>query len=512
MESTTSNNKRIAKNTAFLYLRMLLTSFLSLYTARLILKVLGVEDFGIYNVVGGVVTFMGFLTASLSSATQRFLAFDLGKNDGNEFGKTFSMLINIYMAFCVIALVVLEIVGPIYINHYMTIPQGRITAAHWVFQFSLASFLVSTFSVPFRSSIVAYEIMGVYAYVGIIESVLQLLIVVGLQYIDYDHLVIYGLFMCILHIGITLSMIMYSKYKLEFCKYQRYWNADRFKELISYSGWNLFGSTTGVMNIQGQAIVLNYFFGPVVNAAKAIADRVNGIISMFAQNFYMAVTPQIIKSYAAGNIDYTRSLVLNSSRYSYFLLFIIALPIYAVMEPLLALWLGQEQVSEEMVKFCQCVLLYACIDILEKPITMAVRATGDIKRYQILVGSLTLTFIPLCIIIFLLGAPAYASVLLLAVVNFIVLFIRIHIVCPIIKTTQREYALAVLLRISLTTIMSLLISLLLLYYIPADGFFWLVRGALVLFVCIIVIFFVGLKIEERKMIIDIVRNRVISKP
>lgn len=507
-EGETSNNKRIAKNTAYLYLRMMFTAFLSLYTARLVLQNLGVEDFGIYNVVGGVVTFMGFLTATMSSATQRFLTYHLGTGDGLKFKQTFSLLINIYLIFCAIALVLLEIIGPIYISRYMTIPPERIAAAQWVFQFSLLTFLVNTFSVPYKSSIVAYEKMAVYAYIGIAEAVLSLGVVIALPYIPFDKLIVYGALMCIMYIGLVAVMIIYCHNKLTGCRYFKYWDSKYVKEIISYSGWNLFGSTTGVMNLQGQAIVLNYFFGPIVNAAKAIADRVNGMITQFSHNFYMAVTPQIIKSYAAGNIEYMRSLVLNSSRYSFLMLYLISVPLIVAMEPLLELWLGKEQVSLEMIRFCQCTIIYSLVNILEQPITMAVRATGDIKKYQVYVGSLTLTFIPLCIGLFFLGAPAYTSMLLLSLVYVLALILRVKIVSPIINIKPSDYFKSVVLPLCYcmaTTVLCVYLS----YKVSFGGNYdELLRGALSLVVAIILSFFIGLNRKERQLLINFVNNRI----
>ncbi len=495
-----SNNKRIAKNSAYLYIRMLFTSFLSLYAARLILQNLGVEDFGIYNVVGGVVTFMGFMTATMSSATQRYLTYNLGTGDSIRYRQTFSLLINAYLVFCISALVILEIVGPIYISKQMTLPPERMVAAQWVFQFSLFTFLISTLSVPYRSSIVAYEKMGVYAYVGIAEAILQLVVVIALPYISFDKLIAYGVLMCLLHVSIVICMIIYCRWKLDDCKYVRYWESKYLKELISYSGWNLFGSTTGVMNLQGQAIVLNYFFGPVVNAAKAIADRVNGMITQFSHNFYMAVTPQIIKSYASGDIDYMRSLVLNSSRYSFLMLFVISVPLMVIMEPLLQLWLGKEQVTFDMIRFCQYTIIYSLVNILEQPITMAVRATGEIKKYQVYVGMITLTFIPLCVLLFLLGAPAYTSMLLLSLVFFVALFLRITIVSPIIQATYIVYFKKVLAPISYVIIITV-IAVALLSKIHIDGDYEkILHGIISLLISIMVCFIFGLNKSERAII------------
>ncbi len=504
-----TNTKRIAKNTAYLYLRMLFTTILALYTARVVLKVLGVEDFGIYNVVGGVVTFMGFLTATMSSATQRYLTFQLGKEDGEKFKQTFSLLINIHLIFCGIAFVILEVAGPLYIARFMTIPAERVVSAQWVFQFSLITFLLNTISVPYRSSIVAYEKMDFYAYIGVAEAIFNLVVAMSLSFISSDSLVTYAFLMCLVQVLIVAVMVLYCRRKLDNCRYIKYWNRDYVRELISYSGWNLFGSTTGVLNLQGQALVLNYFFGPIVNAAKAVADKVNGMINQFSQNFYMAVTPQIIKSYAAGDVDYMRSLVLNSSRYSFLLLFIISVPLFVVMEPLLNLWLGCEQVSSEMVKFCQYTIIYSLVNVLEQPITMAVRATGDIKKYQVYVGSLTLSFIPLCIILFLLGAPAYTSMILLSVVFLVALFVRIRIVAPIIQIRTSEYVKAVIVPIVYVISATWVLLTFLDYSSLINN--WLINGIVSFLLACAIIMIVGLRSNERILLWKFIKDKVFHK-
>ena len=462
------------------------------------MKVLGVEDFGIYNVVGGVVTFMGFLTATMSSATQRFLTFYLGKGDGERFKQTFSLLINIHLIFCGITLVILEIAGPLYIAKVMAIPQERVVAAQWVFQFSLITFLLNTISVPYRSSIVAYEKMDFYALISIVEAVFNFAVAISLSYISNDSLVFYAILMCVVQILIVAVMVLYCRGKLDNCRYIKYWDRAYVKELISYSGWNLFGSTTGVLNLQGQALVLNYFFGPIVNAAKAIADKVNSLINQFSQTFYMAVTPQIIKSYAAGDVDYMRSLVLNSSRFSFLLMFLISVPLFVVMEPLLSFWLGGEQVSSEMVRFCQCTIVYSLVNVLEQPITMAVRATGDIKKYQIKVGTLTLSFLPLCIIMFLFGAPAYMSMVLLSAVFFVALFVRIRIVAPIIQIKTTDYIKAVLVPL-FYVIFSTLVLVELLNYLPISNN-WIASGMIAFLISCSICLLMGLKSGERLLL------------
>lgn len=502
-----NNNKRIAKNTAFLYIRMLFTTILSLYAARLILKNLGVEDFGIYNVVGGVVTFMGFLSSSMSSATQRYLSYYLGQGKTIRLQQTFSLLMTVYFFFCLIAFVILECVGPYYIASFMKLPQNRVVAAQFVFQFSLFTFLINTLSTPNRSLLVAYEKMDLYAYLSIVEAILNLAIIIAIGYVGYDKLIAFAILHLVTSSLVNVALAVYCSRQLEGSKYKCYWDKTYFKELLSYSGWNLFGSVTGVMNIQGQAIVLNYFFGPIVNAAKAIADKVNSLVTQFSSNFYMAVAPQIIKSYAAGNIDYTRSLVIGSSRYSFFLMFVFSVPLFLVMEPILVLWLGEGQISIEMIRFSQYTIIYALVNVLEQPITMAVRATGDIKKYQVSVGLFTLLFIPLCVILFWLGFPSYYSMILLSFIYLVALFVRIHIVSPIINVSILEYAKAVILPIVSVIIVDIVILVIIYkFYDLSEN--WLYEGVFAIMVTLFVCLFLGLRKSERQVLYSILIKKV----
>lgn len=490
---------------------MLFTGLISLYTARVVLKFLGVEDFGIYNVVGGIVTFMGFLNATLSSATQRFLTYNLGLNDSTKFKQTFSLLVNVYLIFCVVVLLILEIVGPLYISKYMTIPLERVGAAQWVFQLSLLSFLFSTITVPHRSAIIAYEKMGMYAYIGVAEAAFGLIAVLILPCFSYDKLVFYALLMCLIQLGIALVLIYYCRYKLPDCRYIRYWSRSYFNELLSYSGWNLFGSISSVLILQGQAIVLNYFFGPIINAAKAVADRVNSMISQFSNNFYMATAPQIIKSYAAKNIEYMQSLVLNSSRYSFLMLLIIATPLFVIMDTFLNLWLGGEQVTCDMVLFCKWVVVVALINILEQPITQAVRATGSIKKYQVYVGLITLSFLPLCIVMFILGAPAYYSMILLSVVYLVALFIRIIIVSPIIQIQPLDYFNSVIRPLVIVSIIIILVLYLCSKMSFINEIHWVVKFVYSFILAVTVSLFVGLTKGERVMLWTFICNKIFHK-
>lgn len=505
------NNKRIAKNSAFLYGRMLLVSVLYLYAARLILTTLGVEDYGVFNVVGGVVTFMGFISNSISSASHRYLSYYLGRHDSVRLQQTFSLLMTAYVVFCCIVVVVLECVGPFYIEHYLVLPEERRVAAQYVFQFAIVSFLINTLGSPYKSFLIAYEKMDAYAIISILEAVLMLGVVVVIGYVQFDQLIAYAGLQVLAYLVVNLSLVIYCSKKLEGCRIMKYWDKAYFDELLSYSGWNLFGSATSVMIIQGQAVVLNWFFGPIVNAAKAIADKVNSMVSQFYSSLYSAVAPQIIKSYAVEDTAYMRALVLHSSRYSFLMLFLFSAPLFVVMEPVLGFWLGEGHVSFEMTKFCQLAIVFSLVNVLEQPITMAVRATGDIKKYQIRVGLITLSFLPLCVMLFLLGVPSYYSMILLSGIYLIAQIIRIQIVSPIIGTSFREYVGKVMLPIVLVVLIDALLSLFLSRLGVFSGWSWVLKGVVCLFVAAAVCFFVGLKGAERTMLLEFVRDSMVKK-
>lgn len=508
MSSQSDNNKRIAKNTLMLYVRMLITTIVSLFTARLTLQLLGVEDYGINNLVSGIIGFMGIVTGTMTSATQRFLAFDLGKKEITQYRKSYSMLLNIFFIYSLIGAVGLELVGPYVIQNYLVIPLDRMVAAQWVFQFTIINFMLATINIPQTASIVSYEKMNIYAYFTFIDVFFKLLVVYSLYVTPFDKLITIGLLttlMALVTNGITYT---YCVKKLSGCKYQLYWNNGLFKKIFSYAGWNLFGSITGVMNQQGQAILLNLFFGPVVNAAKAVADKVNSIITSFSVNFYMAVTPQIIKNYASGNIVYMRKIVMASSRYAFYLLFCLSLPLIANMREVLYLWLGQEQVSFEMVRFCQLLLVYSLVNVLEQPITQSVRATGKIKKYQIRVGVLTLMFIPICYIAFKCGLPAYASMLILSLIYFFVQFIRIYIVKDIIEVTLLMYVKSVLLPILFVVLVSSISAFLISKIGNPCLVVTFVQGLLELASTLLVICLFGISKGERSMVYHYVKKRI----
>lgn len=487
-----------------LYIRTIIITIVAFYTTRITMQLLGAEDYGISNVISGIIGFMAIITNAMINAAQRFLAFDLGKNDKEQFNRTFSILINIFAIVSVVGVIVMELVGPWMINNYLVIPPERLYAAHWIFQFSIVGFVASTMVIPFTSVVIANEKMDVFAYVSLLDAGLKLGVVFLLYITPFDKLITVVFLTVLAHVLSNIFYVIYCRYK-SFCKYKKHWDKDLLKRLSSFMGWNLFGTATGVLNVQGQAILLNMFFGPLINAAKAIADNVNRLVNTFVSNFYMAVGPQIVKTYANDEKGYTLRIVLYSSKLGFFLIAMIGIPIIFNMEPLLQLWLGKEQVSDYMVYFSQWTLVLAMIQSFEYPITQTVRATGDIKNYQIIVGVLMVLFIPICYLFFKLGFDAIYSMVILTAITCIVLHYRIIKLCKILDVSVGQYYV----RIMIPSLVVVAVSAFLAYIVPIKN-----DTIVLLFVNLFVTFiittmcslFLGMNKSERQYAYSFVRR------
>lgn len=421
------SNKRVAKNTAFLYFRMLLLTVVNLYTVKITLEVLGAEDYGIYNVVASVVTSLTVFNGTLTSATQRFLSYHLGKSDYLSYNKTFSLLFIGFLVITVILIIIGEIVGFFFLNDWLNIPSNRLYAAKWVYQTSIFTFIFHLLIIPFSSSIIANEKMNAFAYITIIDGIFKLILVYMLVVSSYDKLIFYGILILIESVMIFIIYVVYCNIAFPFCKFKFIWDKGLFKELTSYTGWNLFGSVSGILITQGQNILLNIFFGPLINTAKAIADKITGVVNSFSTNFYMAISPQIVKSYAAN--DYMRmiNLAIKSSRLSFFLVLLISFPLIVCMNTLLNLWLGDGSVSQVMINFSKLSLVFCLISSLDPPITHMIRATGQIRNYQLKIGVITLLYIPLAACVLYLGASAISTMVVLIILYSIVQIIRVFL-------------------------------------------------------------------------------------
>ncbi|MFV5702418.1 lipopolysaccharide biosynthesis protein [Flavobacterium sp. XS2P12] len=496
----TENNKRIAKNTLLLYFRMILVSLVSLFTTRIVLEQLGIENYGIYNVVAGVVGFLGMLNGSMTSATQRFLAFELGSGDGKSYNRVFSMLLTIFLSFSLVLMFVAIAIGPWLINDFIVIPNDKKDIALWVYYFSVVTFFIDLISIPYMSSIIAHEKMGIYAFMSFLEVMFKLLLAYILYASTFDKLLTYGFLTMFVTFLITLFYCVYCVYKIKGCNYQFSWDQSLYKKMLGYMGWNIFGSVTYILNTQGQTLVLNIFFGPLVNAAKAISDKINSIVVSFSTNFYMAVRPQIIKSYASGEHDYMFKLVFRSSKLSFYLLFLVTLPLIILMPKILVIWLGLSQVSDDMVLFSQLMLIYSLVNVFENPISALIQATGNIRNYQVIIGFWTLLILPISYFLFKLGFPAYYYLIVLISIYAVAHFFRLLIAKQQLGLSIKYYFRTVFAPVIITSLPSAILSNYLCKFFP-DNFLGLVSsGIACILMSLTFIFSLGLEQTERVIV------------
>ena len=359
MSTVSSKNKTIAKNTLLLYFRMLFLMCISLYTSRIILEALGISDYGIYNVVGGFVSMFALISSSLTSACSRFLNYEMGKGKTGNLSAVFSTSLTVHIILAIIIALLCESLGIWYLNNKMVIPIERLFAANWVFQISVLNFCINLITVPFNGAIIAHERMAAYAYVSIFEGVARLAICFLVMFLHTDHLITYAFLYMLVQVCVMTTYQIYCRYSFEECRYKFIIDKPLIKQMFSYSGWHIIGNSSGILNKQGVDLVLNYFCGTVLNAAKGISNQIMGAVASFSNNFMIALNPQITKSYAQGDMRYMISLVLNGARFSYMLLLFLSLPIIFNANYIIHIWL--KNVPEYTVPLAQLSLIVAMI-------------------------------------------------------------------------------------------------------------------------------------------------------
>lgn len=409
MESGTARNKRVAKNTISLYLRMFFVLLVSLYTTRVVLRVLGVEDYGVYNVVAGFVTLFSFLNTSLAGAIQRFYNFETSQKGDEGTSSVYTLSLVIQFCLSLIVLLLLETIGVWYLNKVMVVPPDRLFAANILFQSSTLSLVLLIISIPFSAAILSFEKMDYYAAVGIIDVLLKLLIIIVLPYIPYDKLISYSVLLLLISITNFLLYYIYSKNRFNSLRFSRYYirNHTALKQMLSFAGWNVFGTFSNVVYTQGTNILLNFFFGPIVNAAKGIAGQIMSAIQSFSINVVTAFRPQLVNSYAKNDFERTKKLMFIESKVCFVLMCTLSVPLIIEMDYILNLWLG-EDVPIYAGLFSCLVLVHATIASLNQPFSQVVHATGTMKSFQLITGCITCMIIPFSYFAFKLGAPPSA--------------------------------------------------------------------------------------------------------
>lgn len=507
-DNTAANNKRVAKNTIMLYLRMMVLISVNLYTSRVILEALGVNDYGLYSVVGSVVVFLGFLNVSMTAASQRFLSFAKGVGDTKEENSVFNSLCVAHVIIAILILILGESAGIIYINNYLNVEENRIFPAHIVFQFSLCSLLCKTIAVPYNAAIISNEKMDAFALISILEGLLQLGVAFLLPFFDTDRLVLYSALMFGTVFCIQWAYRLYSSHYFRECKLHNNWKKEKMFEIFNYSGWNLLGALSSVLMSQGLNMVLNVFFGVVINAARGIASQVNGALSSFTNNFLQALNPQIVRSYVEKDYDKMRNFIIQGTRLSYFLLMVLTIPFIFNMQLVLAVWL--EVVPDYAVILCILELCYMLISSLSSTLLIGVMATGDIKKYQIIVATINVTTLPLAIVALNIYLNPYLASCIMIGIGCIAFTASLFIASKQLKFEIAWFISRLLKSIIPTTLLSAVLSYLILVSISDTGefVFLILRMGISFIVCVLAIWWVGISNAEKAFISSIIRKRL----
>lgn len=496
-----SNNRTIAKNTIFMYFRMFFTMCVSLYTSRVVLATLGFSDYGLYNVVGGVIAMFGFMNGAMSSTTSRFITYYLGQADKQRLNDVFSMAFFIHFFIAVLIILLGETVGLWFLYNKMSIPEGRITAAFWLFQLSVASTVLMIITVPFTSDIIAREKMSIYAYVSILDALLKLIVVISLAFVTYDRLVFYALALFLIQLLVILFYLFYCRVHFPESKIKKIWNKPLFKEMSSFTGWSLFGNISYIFFSQGINILLNMYCGTIVNAARGIAVQVEGVMMQFTSNVQTAINPQIIKSYSNNNLERMKSLMYASSRYCYFLMFLLSLPVLLGVNYILSLWLGDY--PDHTSNFVRILLIIILIEVLINPLYIANLATGKVAIYNKSLA--VVSFIFIIVSYFAIKTTKIAEILFLCnlfrvFVGFLVRFIIIrHQLTLSIKDYLRKVAGNILAVTVVSSIAPILFYKV--YGIYSFSSFFICMAISFLSV-LLTVFLIGLNSKERELLVS----------
>lgn len=493
-----SNNKRIAKNTLLLYVRMLFIMAVQLYTSRVVLNTLGIVDYGIYNVVGGIVTMFAFLNGAMVTSTQRYITFELGKGNMQRLKGVFTTCVHIHLLISLIIIILGETFGLWFLYEKMVIPEDRFTAAIWVYQLSILTMCIQVMSVPYNSDIVAHERMGVFAAISVIEVILKLAVVYMLVIGDFDKLILYAILIALIQLLVRFVYKWYCNKQFQESCIIRIFDRTLLKEMCKFMGWNIWGNLAATLFGTGLNLLLNIFFGPTVNAARAIAVQVETAIANFSTNFLMAVNPQITKLYAQNNLQEMHKLLFRASKFTFFLLLVLSLPVMFEADMILKVWL--KIVPNYTVIFLRLLLCIIIVDSVARPLMTAAAATGNVKLYQSLIGGILLSIVPIAYIVLKFGGSP-ASVYIVHLIICIIAFLtRLWVIKPMIGLSIHQYFSCVILRSGLVLAVSMPLCFLIKYLLPQG----ILPTIIVCTVCVLVVsatsYMLGLDKGERQFV------------
>lgn len=505
MSDYTSNNKRIARNTIVLYIRLILTIIVGLYSSRVILDALGINDFGLYNLVGGFVMMFSAVQAGLISASQRFINVSLGRGNIAELKHVFSTILGIYIFLTIFAVILVESVGLYFLENHLTIPSSRLYAAKWTFQFSVISLICTLIGALANAEIVAHERMQIFACVSIFDSIAKLIIAVSIYFSPFDKLIFYSSLMALE--SFTIQVINWSFCIIRFKECRVEWSLDwsLIKEIYSFSLWSMLGGLAFLGFTQGVNVILGMFFAPAIIAARGIAMQVQGVIKNFADNFQTAVYPQIIKSYSKGDFEYFKNLLLFSTKYSYILLLLISLPFMLETDTILDLWLVD--VPNDSSIFLRLVLLSVLCNTMTIPYEKAIHASGKVKNYSLTTSLTFLCIVPVSYIVLKMGMKPYSVFVVQLIITILAVSIRMYIAKIIVNISLRDFIYFCVIPILKVSTLSLVVPYIIIILLPNDLFrFLLVSCASILSVVICTYYF-GMSINEKETIKKVILTK-----
>lgn len=506
-----SDNKRIAKNTMYLYFRMILTMLIALYTSRVVLEKLGVDDYGIYNAVGGIVGFLSFLNGALSTGSSRFLTFELGKGDFDRLRRTFSSLLTAHIMLALIIVLIAETIGLWFLYHKMVIPPDRMEAAVFTFHISIISAIFTITQVPYNASIISHENMNIYAYVSIFEVVAKLGICYLLGIGGLDKLKVYAFLYFLIHLGIIIFYKAYCNKNYSETKYIFIWDKEVIKPIFSFSGWSLFADGTIALSKQGVLILLNMFFPPSVVSARAISLQVNNAANQLVNNFRTAVNPQVVKLYAVKDFDKSKKLLLLSTKFSYYLMLLVSMPVFFLAGPLLHLWLG-DNVPEYTEIFLKLVIVQSLFQVFDRSFYVPLYAKGQMKENAILTPMINFLSFPIVYVLFRKGFPpetlSWAYLISYAIIG---LLVKPTLIIRYVDYKWKEIA-SVLLVCFIVTIVALIPTIFLICFFPATSLIkFLIDASLIILIVVIVVYLIGLDKQTRNKINSFVISKLQGK-
>lgn len=510
-QDISQNSKRIAKNTLYLYVRMLLLLFVSLFTARVMLEALGVENYGLNNVIAGVIVLFSFLNNTLATATSRFLTYELGTGDLDKLKKTFSNAWLTHGLLAILVLVLGESLGIYLVNSVLNIPESRVFACNVVYQLTLFQVLLTLTQTPFSAIVMSYEKMDFYAYLGVFDAVAKLLICFLVKESSFDKLISLSILQTAVTIIVYLIYIGYCKRNFKnVCSLSICWNKTIFRSMLKFTGWSLIGSVSVVLKNQGVNILMNIFFGPVVNAANAIAYRVNSALLGFSSNLTVAINPQITKNYASGQYDAMKTLIYKGGKASFFILMLLGFPIIFEADYVLHLWLGEE-VPQYAATMTILVIVLSMIEAFTYSIGNAIQATGNIRNYQIVISGITLLNCPVVFFLFKLNFPPYTALAASICISSVALCLRLYFIKVLLQMDPWEYIKAVFLKTIPVAFLCLIPPLFYTNYLEEGVSRLLMNSVLITAWNILIIWFFGLDQKEKEFLKNLIkkyRNRL----